>query len=172
MFVNTQKLPNIGLSLKIQNYVVSVYRNTLKCVNITRGTSGLSHNCGTNFSLWSRSTLFIQAETLFFFFFFTHTSARLACVPCVRTWQVDKVMNVAEKLHTKISQSGSQLKVLEQKRRALLERNACCRRRSVIGPGERVRVAVLGSHSTGAKPFFDLTLRCFFFVLQGKTSTV
>ena len=38
-----------------------------------------------------------------------------------------------------ISQSASQLKILEQKIPALSEHNAC--RRAVIGPGERVQVA-------------------------------
>ena len=51
-----------------------------------------------------------------------------------------------KKLYTKISQSASQLKILEQKRPALSERNACCRRHAVIGPCERVRVAIWGSH--------------------------
>ena len=45
-----------------------------------------------------------------------------------------------------IAQSGSQLNILEQKRPALSERNGCCRRHAVIRPGERVRVAVWGSH--------------------------
>ena len=71
-----------------------------------------------------------------------------------------------------ISQSASQLKILEQKQPALSEHNAC--RRAVIGPGERVSVSELPFREAvkaGAQTTFRLHSSVIF-LFWGKTSTV
>ena len=123
MFVNTQ------------NYVISVYR-----FNMCKQKTGHVRSMTQSSRSWAgRLSLSDSQSTSTFFrqgwnpvFFFSQNWVRLACVPCVRTWRVDEVTNVAEKLAVlEISQGASQLKILEQKRPALSERNACCQRHAV-----------------------------------------
>ena len=106
------------------------------CKRVMGHVESLSRNRGTHFSLWSQSTLFVKAETLFF----TDLGASGFSALC------PDMASQQKKPYTKISQSASQLKILEQKRPALSELNACCRRHAVIGPCERVQVPIWESH--------------------------